>query len=66
MKKLKQSSWLRRKFELWLMQKYMLRYGPAMIQRRGYWQYVDPYGHIYNVTPTGAYGEVPLAITRIE
>lgn len=49
---LKQPSWFRRWFERWLSRKFMVRFGPAMIQRRGYWLYVDPYGSIWRVEPT--------------
>lgn len=50
---LKRASWVRRQFELWLMRRYMLRFGPQMIQRRGYWWYVGPEGYVWRLVPTG-------------
>ena len=60
-KVLKRSSRLRRAVEYWLMRKFVLRYGPAMMQRRGYWQFIDYYGDVYRLEPTNQPGE-PLLI----
>ncbi len=62
---IKRASWLRRTFELWLMRQYMLRHGPQMIARRGYWWYVDPYGDVYALRPTGRHGD-PLVISMVD
>lgn len=64
---LSRSSWLRRKFELWLMRKFMLRYGPAMLQRRGVWWFIDHHGNTWELRPTGTYrGGTPLEISLVE
>ena len=60
---LKRSWWLRRWFEHWLCGRYMVRYGPAMLQRQGYWWYIDHHGKVYRLEPTGAWEGSPLAIT---
>jgi hypothetical protein len=61
---IKRASRLRRAIELWLMRRYMLRFGPAMVQRRGGWWYIDPTGIVWAVTPSDdlAY---PLVISRV-
>lgn len=65
MQVLKRASWLRRRIELWMMRRYLLRYGPQMFYRRGCWWYVDPHGTVYEVRPTGEVRGVPLTITMI-
>ena len=42
----------RRTFERWLCRKFMVRWGPTMLARRGYWQFVDEYGNIWRLQPT--------------
>ena len=46
-----------------MMRKFMVRYGPVMIQRRGYWQYVDYYGQVFRLEPTQSREDPPLIIT---
>lgn len=63
--KLKRSSWLRNRFELWLMRKFMLRWGPQMIQRRGYWWFIDQRGTVWEVEPTGR-EDCPLSMWMVD
>lgn len=64
---IKRSSWFRRRFERWLSNKFMVRYGPCMIQRRGYWQYIDHEGSLWRLIPTYSHGrDTPLVITLEE
>jgi hypothetical protein len=38
--------------EAWLIRRFLLKQGPAMLQRTGYWQYLDGYGAIWALYPT--------------
>ena len=63
--KLKQSSAIRRAFERWLARKFIVRSGPVMYQRWGYWQYVDFHGNVYRLDPTYDEG-CPLRISLVD
>ena len=59
---------LMRDIEKYLLERYVLRVrpGPVMIQRRGYWLFVDHYGRLFRLDYTGEYENSPLIITMVE
>lgn len=57
--------WLRRKFYSFTYFLIGLDCGPLIIGRRGKYLYIDPYGQIWRIIPTGDSSN-PLIITLLE
>jgi hypothetical protein len=61
---IRRSSWLRRRFAVWLANKFMVCYGPAMYRVRNEYHYVDDWGAVWRLVPTHD-PSIPFSIQRV-
>lgn len=45
-------NWLKHKIRYWIYKIVGIKYGPAMLQIRGEWLFIDTYGQIWRLSPT--------------